>query len=170
MAEKKVKIYEKGEKVLREKAKEIPVGEIKSAKIQGIIKKMEKSIAENDDAIAIAAPQIGEGLRIFVISEWALNPPDPSSEEEAPNKNEFKNLVFINPKITKLSKDRKNFPEGCLSAPGMFGTVKRAEKVKVEAYDRGGKKFSRGASGLFAQAIQHETDHLDGILFVDKKI
>ena len=102
MDKKKVKIYEKGEKVLREKAKEVPIEKIKSVKIQNIIKKMEKSIAENDDAIAIAAPQVGEGLRIFVISEWTLNPPDPLSEEEPKNKNEFKNLVFINPKIIKL--------------------------------------------------------------------
>lgn len=163
MEEKKIKIYQRGEKVLREKAKEIPVDEIKSKEIQNIIKKMEKSIAENDDAIAVAAPQIGKSLRIFAISEWALNP----SEEV--NKNEFKNLVFINPKIINTSKTKVDHPEGCLSAPGFFGTVKRAGKVKVEAFGRDGKKFTRGASGLLAQAIQHELDHLDGILFVDKK-
>jgi len=154
---------------LRKKAGEVPVDEIKTEKIQGIIKKMEKSIAENDDAIAIAAPQIGESLRIFVISEWTLSPTDYPTGKEGPDKSELKNMVFINPKITKISKDKKNFAEGCLSAPGIFGTVKRSEKVKVEAYDRDGKKFSRGASGLFAQAVQHELDHLDGILFVDKK-
>lgn len=157
-----VKIFQKGEKVLHEKAKEISVAEIKSGKIQKIIKQMEKAIFENAEALAIAAPQIGEGLRIFVISEWTLNP-----KSEKP-KTEFKNFVFINPKIVKTSKKKAFFPEGCLSAPEFTGTTLRPEKVTVEAYDRNGKKFQRGASGLLAQAIQHEIDHLDGTLFIDK--
>jgi peptide deformylase len=163
MKEKEIKIYQRGEKVLREEPKEVPLKDIETGRIQNIINKMEKSIAENSDAIAVAAPQIGESLRIFVISEWVLNPKEDS------DKNEFKNLVFINPRITNMSKTKVDYPEGCLSAPGVFGTVKRAEKVKVEAYDRDGKKFSRGASGLLAQTVQHELDHLNGILFVDKK-
>ncbi len=158
----KIKIFQKGEKVLRLKAKEVPLEEIKSGKIQEIIKQMQKAILENAEALAIAAPQIGEDLRIFVISEWTLNP-----KSEKP-KAEFKNFVFINPKIVKTSKKKAFFPEGCLSAPEFTGTTLRPEKVTVEAYDRNGKKFQRGASGLLAQAIQHEIDHLDGILFVDK--
>ncbi len=165
-----MKIYEKGEKVLHEKAKEVPVREIKTEKIQNIIKKMEQTIAENDDALAVAAPQIGENLRIFAISEWVFNPVEISEDgKEGKKKSDYKNMIFINPEIIKTSKNKKEFPEGCLSVPGVFGTVKRAEKVKVKAYGKEGKKFSRGASGLFAQAIQHELDHLDGILFVDKK-
>ncbi len=58
--------------------------------------------------------------------------------------------------------------EGCLSVTKIYGTIKRFEKVKVEAYDEKGKKFTRGASGLFSQVIQHETDHLNGFLFIDK--
>ncbi len=162
--EEKVKIFQKGEKVLRQKAKDVPLEEIKSEKIQKIIKKMEKAILENEEALAIAAPQIGEDLRIFVISEWTLNP-----KSEKP-KTEFKNIVFINPKIVKTSKRKAFFPEGCLSAPDTIGTTLRPEKVTVEACDENGKKFSRGASGLLAQAIQHEVDHLDGVLFVDKAL
>lgn len=148
--------------MLREKAKEIPAEEIKSKKFQNIIKKMKKVIAENNDALAVAAPQIGESWQITVISEWTLNP-----VSETP-KTEFKNMVFINPKIIKASRDKKLFPEGCLSAPDQFGEVKRAEKVKVEAYNEKGEKFTRGASGLLAQTLQHEIDHLNGILFIDK--
>jgi len=125
---------------------------------------MEKTIAENEEALAVAAPQIGEGWRVFVISEWAANP---SSEKL---KSEFKNLVFINPEIIKTSKSKSKSPEGCLSVPEKYGSVARAEKIKIEAYDRQGKKFTRGASGLFAQAVQHEIDHLNGILFIDKTI
>lgn len=160
----KVKIFQKGEKILKEKAKEVPVEEIKSKKFQTIIKKMEKAVWENDDALAVAAPQVGESWQITVISEWALN-----TESQKP-KTEFKNMVFINPQIIKTSKDKKIFPEGCLSAPNTFGNVARAEKVKIEAYDENGKKFIRGASGLFSQTIQHEIDHLNGILFIEKTL
>ncbi len=164
MKNNKIKIYQRDEddEVLREKSKEIPVDEITSKKFQNIIKKMEQVIAEIDEALAVAAPQIGENWRITVISEWALNPASNKKEEE------FKNMVFINPKILKTSKDKKFYPEGCLSAPDMFGEVERAEKIKVEAYNEKGEKFTRGASGLLAQTIQHEIDHMDGILFVDK--
>ncbi|MDD5032655.1 MAG: peptide deformylase [Candidatus Pacebacteria bacterium] len=158
----KIKIYQKGEKVLREKAKNVPVSEIKSKKIKAILKKMAEAVAENEEAVAVAAPQIGESRRIFLISKWALN-----SEKE---KKEFEgqNIVFINPKIIKESQKKKSVPESCLSAPNLMGVVDRAEKIKVEAYDENGEKFERGASGFFAQAIQHEIDHLDGVLFIDK--
>ena len=157
----KIKIFEKGEKVLREKAKEVPAQEIKNKKFQKIIQKMEQVIAENEEAVAVAAPQIGEGWRIFAISEWAKN------SEARKERKEFKNVIFINPKIIKTSQRQKSMPEGCLSTPSLFGTTKRAEKIRVEALDENGKKFTRSASGLFAQALQHEIDHLNGILFVD---
>jgi len=162
MNDNKTKIYQKDEKVLRKKAQEVPVKEIPTKKFQDIIKKLEKVILENEEALAVAAPQIGESWRITVISEWTLNL---SSEKP---KTEFKNMVFVNPKIIKISKTKKDFPERCLSATSEYGTVTRAEKVKVEAYDKNGKKFQRGASGLLAQTLQHELDHLDGILFIDK--
>ncbi len=164
MENKKIKIYQRGtnDDVLKEKSKEVPVDEIVSEKFQNIIKKMEQVILENDEALAVAAPQIGENWRITVISEWTLNP------TRDKKKTEFKNIVFINPEIIKTSKDKKLYPEGCLSAPEVYGEVSRAKKVKVEAYNEGGGKFIRGASGLLAQTLQHEIDHLDGILFIDK--
>lgn len=150
--------------MLREKAKEVPVSEIKSPWVKKIINKLGKVISENDEAIAAAAPQIGESWRIFVISKWIL------SQNPDKQKNEFKNMVFINPKSIKTSRKKAPFAEGCLSAAGQFGTVVRSEKVKIEAYNARGEKFSRGASGILAQAIQHELDHLDGVLFLDKAV
>ena len=160
MEKEKTKIYQKGEKVLNQKAREVPLDKIGEKKFQDIIKKLERVIFENDEALAAAAPQVGDPWRIFAVSEWALHP----NEKKA----DFKNIVFINPKITKTSKETSLAPESCLSAPQYYGNVKRAQKVKVEAYDENGEKFRRGASGLLAQVIQHATDHLDGILFVDK--
>ena len=78
-----------------------------------------------------------------------------------------KDLVFINPKILKLSKEREWLPEGCLSVRWLYGKTYRSKKVILTAYDEKGKKLKRGASGLLAQIFQHETDHLNGILFVD---
>ena len=78
-----------------------------------------------------------------------------------------KDLIFINPKITKLSQKKGWVPEGCLSVRWLYGKTLRSQKASIEAYDEHGKKFIRGASGLLAQIFQHETDHLDGILFID---
>ena len=76
-------------------------------------------------------------------------------------------MVFINPKISKLSREKEWVPEGCLSVRPLYGKTLRSKKATVVAYDENGKKFTRGASGLLAQIFQHETDHLDGILFID---
>ena len=76
-------------------------------------------------------------------------------------------MVFINPKISKLSKEKEWTPEGCLSVRWLYGKTYRSKKASISAYDENSKKFTRGASGLLAQIFQHETDHLNGILFID---
>ena len=154
-----VKVLQKGEKILGEIAAEIPVSEVKSAKIQNIISKMKEVFKEADDAIALAGPQIGESLRIFLISKKAFSDGD-----------EHEDLVFINPIITKTSKDTVWAEEGCLSVRGIYGEVERFKKATVKAYDENGQAFTFGGSGLLAQAFQHETDHLNGILFTEKAI
>ena len=78
-------------------------------------------------------------------------------------------LIFINPKILKTSQKKVFLKEGCLSLTGIYKEIWRKEKALIEAYDENGKKFRRGASGLLAEIIQHEIDHLNGILFIDKK-
>ncbi len=159
-----VKIYqEKETPILRSKAKLVPVKEISSKKIQKIITGMKKALASQEDGVAIAAPQIGEPLRIFVV---AGKTKAIIANEEGPVK--YKDEVFINPEIIKLSRQKNSMEEGCLSVRWLYGKVKRSEKVEISAYDEKGKKVRRGASGLMAQIFQHECDHLEGILFIDK--
>ena len=153
------KIVQKENPVLREIAKEVPIKDITSSKIQKIISDMKKALASQDDGVAIAAPQIGVALRIFVVSGKATDIVKKS--EGHPDE------VYINPIITKISKDKKLVDEGCLSVRYLYGKTKRSTRATVEAYNEKGEKFSNGASGLIAQIFQHETDHLNGILFID---
>ena len=156
------KILQSKEKILRKIAKEVPVADIKNLKIKKILKEMSVALASQSDGVAIAAPQIGYSLRIFVVSgQIFLN------EEEMKTKKKIKDMVFINPKISKLSREKEWVPEGCLSVRPLYGKTFRSKKATVTAHDEKGKKFLRGASGLLAQIFQHETDHLNGILFID---
>jgi len=160
-----IKIVQKDDPVLRKIAKEVPVEEIGSKKIQKIIQDMQTALDLCDDGVAIAAPQIGIPLRIFMVSPRAfLKETETMTESEV---KATKHPVFINPKILKLSSKTAKLDEGCLSVRGIFGKVRRAEKATIEAYDEGGKKITRGASGLLAEIFQHEIDHLEGILFID---
>lgn len=170
-------IVQKGEKVLRKIAKEVPIEEISGRKIQTVIRRMIKAVDSQEDGVAIAAPQIGESLRIFVVSrklfeileeEKSKTRSKRENLDEFEANKEFKDLVFINPEIIKISKKQFVTEEGCLSVRWLYGKVKRAEKASVKAFDENGKSFTIGGSGLLAQAFQHEIDHLDGILFVDK--
>lgn len=169
------KILQKSEPVLRKISENIPLKDIKSPKIQKILREMKEALDSQDDGVAIAAPQIGYSLRIFLVSRKVSTimeeETDGKTKEENFSKEEKKNnkdLVFINPLIKKISKEKMLVEEGCLSVRYLYGKVNRATKVKIEAYDENGKKFERGGSGLLAQIFQHETDHLDGVLFIDK--
>lgn len=156
-----VEIVQKEHKVLRGTAKEVDMKDIKSAKMKKILADMKKALAGQDDGVAIAAPQINVPLRIFVVSgKVFLNPEKPKKKSE--------DLVFINPKIIKISKKKETMPEGCLSVRWLYGEVKRATNATVSAYDENGVLFTRGGGGLLAQIFQHEIDHLDGMLFIDK--
>jgi peptide deformylase len=155
-------IVQQGDPVLRELAQSVPIKDIKSPKIQGIISDMKEALASQKDGVAIAAPQIGIPLRIFVVSGQILKTVDEKKYKDG------KDLVFINPEIIKLSKEKKEFEEGCLSVRWLYGKIKRSTKASVRAYDENGNKIERGGSGLLAEIFQHETDHLDGILFIDK--
>ncbi len=158
-----VNILQSEHKALRQTAKEIPLKEIGSVKIQKIISQMKETLGSQEDGVAIAAPQIGVPLRVFVISGKVLN----FIKGDDGNVPKYPDMVFINPKITKLSKEKKLMEEGCLSVRWLYGKVKRSNKASIEAYDETGNFFKKGASGLMAQIFQHETDHLDGILFID---
>ena len=136
--------------VLRARSKE--VADISDAEIQRLIKDMQETLAIAKNGIGIAASQVGKNLRLFVVSP-ALG---------------LNQIVFINPVIAKISEKTKLVDEGCLSVIGLYGKIKRAESLKIEAYNQNGRKFKMKADGLVAQLFQHEVDHLDGILFKDK--
>lgn len=162
---------------LRTVAAAVPLADIKTAKIRTVLREMSAALASQDDGVAIAAPQIGYGLRIFVVSGKVFAPDFSRNRAEkillaadapASKRKEIPaDLAFINPVISKLSREKDWVPEGCLSVRWLYGKALRSKKATVEAYDENGKKFTRGASGLLAQIFQHETDHLDGILFID---
>lgn len=166
------KILQKDAKELRMVAKEVPLQDIGSAKIQRVIKHMKEALEGEEDGVAIAAPQIGESVRIFIVSHRAFEMLHEAKSEapvdEEGEKKVFNDEVFINPKLTKVSKEKVLVDEGCLSVRYLYGKVLRAKKATVEAYDEQGRKFTSGASGIIAQIFQHETDHLDGVLFVDE--
>jgi len=172
-----IKIVQKEDSVLHEKAQEVPMQDIPSPKIQKVIRDMKTALANEKDGVAIAAPQIGVPLRIFVVSgaflEIASGKENTAKDSPLQNKGESfvgneRDLVFINPEITKLSKQKESMQEGCLSVRWLYGEVRRSKKATVKAYDENGKAFTRGAGGLLAQIFQHEVDHLNGVLFVDK--
>jgi peptide deformylase len=165
-----ITIIQKEAPVLRQIAKEVPKEAIISPKIKAILGRMKKALDSQADGVAIAAPQIGVSLRIFVVSARAFEIPKDGKEIEVkPNEKpkQYGHLVFINPTITKFSKEKAVLEEGCLSVRYKYGKIERFVKATVSAFDENGKKFTRGGSGLLAQIFQHETDHLNGVLFID---
>lgn len=145
-------------------AEEVPVEHIPSPEIKKVLKDMRTALlnykVDGFTGVAIAAPQIGVPLRIFLVHD--TNAAREDEETQLPD------LVAINPVITKLSKKKRIVGEGCLSVPEHYGAVERAANATIRAYDENGKLYERGAGGLLAQIFQHEVDHLDGTLFVDR--
>lgn len=160
-------IVQHGDPVLRSHALSVPESEVRSVKIQKVIERMKTALEACDDGVAIAAPQIGESLRIFVVSHRAFEIEANNDDEDTPITGVYEDKVFINPEIIKVSRKKHAVPEGCLSVRWLYGNVNRHEKATVRALDENGKPFTYGASGLMAQIFQHETDHLDGVLFID---
>lgn len=147
-------ITQRGEPVLHQPTTAVDLKELPALQkfIDSMIETMHKR-----NGIGIAANQVGQSWRMAVISHEAF---EKGSEHTA-------DLVIINPTITKAPKTRL-LEEGCLSIPGIFGRVPRADRVRVKTYDRHGKKLDIKARGLLAHVLQHEIDHLDGIVFADK--
>lgn len=152
-------ILDRREKVLRTRARTIPARDINSKKLNDIIMAMSAALAREDDGVALAAPQIGESLRLFIVSHKLF----PKKDGAEP-----KDLVFINPTLVKVSRKKEMMEEGCLSVRPLYGKVRRAHKATVRALNEKGERVERGGSGLLAQIFQHEMDHLDGILFTDR--
>lgn len=163
-------IIQEGDPVLRKVAERVPLSDIGSKHVQHILARMRDALSKEADGVAIAAPQIGVPLRIFVVAKSAFviaNEEKRKKGKDASLGTPEKDLVCINPEITKLSKKKVKLPEGCLSVRWTYGTTMRHEKATLTAYDEHGRRFTYGGSGLIAQIFQHETDHLNGILFID---
>ena len=169
-------------KVLRMNAEEVLVADIASRRVRRLIANMKTTLEATPDGVGLAAPQINVPLRIFIVSEEAeevdraqkkgwerRSAQNQGTPNERPyEKRPWHYYTFINPVRKNSSRRTLEGPEGCLSVPGIFGTVARGEKITVEARDEAGKKFTRNCSCFFARVVQHELDHLEGTLFIDK--
>ena len=152
-----LKVARMGHPVLRTKARAIERSDLKTATVQKLIDDMLDTMAEYH-GVGLAAPQVHEGLRIFVASLDAGEDGDQQAEPQ----------VIINPEISVVGIDSVEDWEGCLSIPDVRGRVLRPREIKVRALDRHGERIQLSAHDFPARVIQHETDHLDGILFVDR--
>jgi peptide deformylase len=152
-----LKVARMGHPVLRAKARPLEKAEIRSTVVQQLIDDMLDTMAEYH-GVGLAAPQVHEGVRIFVA---ALDTGDDDEEDgEA--------IAIVNPEITIVGSDVVEDWEGCLSIPDIRGRVPRAREIKVRGFDRTGARLELNAHDFPARVIQHETDHLDGVLFFDR--
>jgi peptide deformylase len=144
--------------VLRSPAKPVPKAAFKDPLFQKLVDDMRETMYEYE-AVGLAAPQVHEGLRLAVIEVAA---DDERSKAEVPF------MVLVNPAITPLGEERANGWEGCLSIPDLRGQVPRLTSLRLQARDRQGERYSVEASGFLARVIQHECDHLDGNVYLDR--
>jgi len=154
-----LKIARMGHPALRAKARAIERGEIKTPIVQRLIDDLLETMVEYR-GVGLAGPQVHVGLRVFVA---ALDGGEGESEEP-----EAEPLALINPEITPTGGDIVEDWEGCLSVPNIRGRVPRAREITLRAFDRKGDRIELHAHDFPARVIQHETDHLDGILFFDR--
>ena len=147
-----------GHPVLRAKARPLDRSDLKSAAVQQLIDDMMETMAEYH-GVGLAAPQVHEGLRIFVAS---LNVDDEGADSDP------EPIALINPEISVVGSDVVEDWEGCLSIPDVRGRVPRARELRLRAMDRNGGRLELMAHDFPARVIQHETDHLDGVLFFDR--
>jgi peptide deformylase len=154
----RLKIVDIKSPILRQKAKRVRKID---KKISKLIKDMRETlmVQKDPEGVGLAAPQIGKSLRIFVINYEKIN------------------KVFINPKIVKIYKNvpvfnskKKDLLEGCLSVPHYYGPLTRPGKITISYLNENSKRIKETFEGFIAQIIQHEMDHLEGILFIDKII
>lgn len=150
-----LKVAKMGHPVLREKARAVDKSELKSPAVQHFIDSLIDTMHEYT-GVGLAAPQVHESLRVFV----AMLNADDNGEGDA--------LVFVNPELTVTGDQTVEGWEGCLSIPDIRGRVPRAQHIVVSALDRHGKRFELKLQDFSARVVQHENDHLDGVLFFDR--
>jgi peptide deformylase len=153
-----LKVARMGHPVLRARARPIDPAAIGTARIQQLIDDMFETMTEYQ-GVGLAAPQVHESLRLFVAGFAA-------DDEE--DRTGVPLMAMINPEITPIGQETVEDWEGCLSIPDIRGRVPRARQISVRAFDRKGRRLEVKAGGFTARVIQHETDHLDGVLFFDR--
>jgi len=144
-----MKIYKLGEDVIRQKCAPVDPSEIND-EMRNLFAEMFETM-EEAEGVGLAAPQVGIAKRFFVLCA-----------------DDGVNRVFINPQIIATSENLTDYEEGCLSLPGFNENIRRPEKVTCQALNEFGKAFTVEADGLLARIIQHENDHLDGIVYIDR--
>lgn len=137
---------------LRERSRELSLQEITTPEFQQFLDTLIETMFV-EDGIGIAAPQVGQNIRAIIVN---------LKKEGA--------TAFLNPEITKASEATLVGEEGCLSVPGKYGMVRRHKRITLQALNRHGRKVEMDVSGLFATVFQHEIDHLNGILYIDKAL
>lgn len=150
-----LKVAKMGHPVLRTKTRTVDKSELKSQTVQDFIDSMVDTMFEYS-GVGLAAPQVHESLRLFV----AMLDSDGRGEGDA--------VIFVNPEIIVIGDQTVEGWEGCLSIPDVRGRVPRAHHIKVSALDRNAKRFEIDLKDFPARVVQHETDHLDGVLFFDR--
>lgn len=149
-----LKVARMGHPVLRKRARALDPSEVRGAAFQKLIDDMVDTMIEYE-GVGLAAPQVHEGMRLFVAA----------LEGEG---GRMQVMPFVNPAITPLADEKADDWEGCLSIPDIRGRVPRFHKVRIAALDRKGRPFELELEGFAARVVQHETDHLDGVLFFDR--
>ncbi|ATB47731.1 peptide deformylase [Corallococcus macrosporus] len=163
-----LKIVQAGDPVLRRKARDLTPEEIASPEIARLIEQMRDTMRDAP-GVGLAAPQVGIGLRLVVVEDRAEYQAGLSEKELAARERKPVPFhVLINPTLVVEDAAPAEFHEGCLSVTGFAALVARASAVRVEALDAHGKPVSLRARGWYARILQHELDHLDGTLYVDR--
>jgi len=142
-------------KILRHKATSVSAEEIKNGSAKELISVMRENMKKNN-GVGLAANQVGSELNIFVID------PELAKTNNVPD-------AFTNPEITSRSRECDELEEGCLSIPEYYASISRSKKIQIKALDENGNKIKFKARGFLARVLQHEADHLNGIVIKDKK-
>ena len=152
-----LKVARMGHPILRERARRVEPAEIKSPAFQKLVDDMIETMREYD-GIGLAAPQVHEGVRLAIIG---------IEDGDGPERR-IRVLPVVNPELSPVGRDTADDWEGCLSLPHLRGRVNRPHRVQLRALDRRGNKIELDLEGYVARVAQHEIDHLDGVLFIDR--
>lgn len=163
-----LKIVQAGEPVLRRRARDLTPEEMTSPAVRQLISLMRETMRDAP-GVGLAAPQVGVDVRLAVIEDRADYQAGLSAEELAARERKPVDFhVIINPRLVVEDPEPVEFYEGCLSVSGFSALVRRARGVRVEAFNENGEAISLQARGWYARILQHEIDHLDGMLYIDR--